>query len=139
MSVQLNPYLNFPDGKAREAMEFYKSVFGGTLEAMTFGEMPDMPGNAPAMADLIMHSALFTDDGLQLMGADVPEGMAYNPPSSISLSGDEEERLKGYWAKLSEGAEIGEELARAPWGDHFGMLTDRYGVPWMVNIAGPQS
>lgn len=134
MSIRLNPYLAFRDN-AREAMEFYHSVFGGTLTLSTFGEFG--MSQDPAETDKIMHGQLESGE-LTIMAADTPAAMQLAPSSSISvsLSGDDETTLRGYWDKLSEGARIGEPLARAPWGDSFGMLVDRFGTTWMVNIAG---
>lgn len=134
MQSKLNPYINF-DGQAKEAMEFYKTVFGGNLTTSTFkeGGMPD----DPAVADKIMHAQLLADNGMTLMAADTPPGMPRNPGTniSLSLSGDNEEELKGYWDKLSSGAAINVPLAKAPWGDTFGMLTDKFGIGWLVNIS----
>lgn len=133
----LNPYLSF-DGQAREAMNFYRSVLGGELTISTFGESG--MSQDPAQADLVMHARLSTEGGLHLMAADTPEGMPYNPGDnvSISLSGsaEEEAELRGYYDRLVEGASNVLPLERAPWGDHFGMCTDRFGIGWMVNIAG---
>ncbi|BDI22856.1 VOC family protein [Herbiconiux sp. L3-i23] len=135
MPTLLNPYFNFR-GQAKEAMEFYRSVFGGELIGNTFREfqMPTEPGEE----DLIMHSQLTTPGGLTLMGADVPTGMEFHPGHQVSasLSGDDEAELTRFWSGLSEGAEVSQELQKAPWGDSFGMLTDRYGIQWLVNIAG---
>ena len=133
MASRLNPYLSFRDN-AREAMEFYKSVFGGTLEVNTFGEY----GTEGADADKLMHAQLETDAGYTLMGADTPEGMPYNPGDNItvSLSGDDAESLRGYWEKLSDGGTVGVPLEKQMWGDEFGQCTDKFGIPWMVNIAG---
>lgn len=133
MASRLNPYLSFRDN-AREAMEFYKSVFGGTLEMNTFGEY----GSEGPDADKLMHAQLETDAGYTLMGADTPQGMSYNPGDNItvSLSGDDAESLRGYWKKLSEGGTVGVPLEKQIWGDEFGQCTDRFGIPWMVNIAG---
>ena len=74
MAVQLDPYLSFGDGKAREALEFYHGIFGGTLDVNTFGEQPDMPGNDPALHDKVMHAQLTGDNGIHLMGADTAPG-----------------------------------------------------------------
>ncbi|MCQ9165269.1 MULTISPECIES: VOC family protein [unclassified Arthrobacter] len=133
MSVQLNPYLNFRDN-ARQAMEFYHSVFGGKLDLSTFAEFH--VSEDPAEADNIMHGQLAGDNGVVLMAADVPQAMDIKPNSTVSLSGDDEETLTGYYNKLSEGGTIGEKLAKAPWGDTFGMFTDKFGVPWLINISG---
>lgn len=138
MSTQLNPYLSFRDN-AREAMEFYQSVFGGELTSTTFGEF--QASDDPAEQDQIMHSLLSTDSGLVLMASDTPNGMAYTPGSaiSISLSGEDEAELRGYWDKLSAGGTVGMPLGPAPWGDTFGMCSDKYGVSWLVNIAVPET
>jgi PhnB protein len=136
MTSRLNPYLSF-DGTAREAMEFYRSVFGGELAVNTFGEFgnPD-----PAVADKIMHAQLETPEGYTLMGADVPPGMEFRSGGSItvSLSGSADGPLREYWEKLSDGATVSVPLEKQMWGDEFGQLTDRYGIAWMVNIGQPQ-
>lgn len=135
MSTRLNPYLNFRD-TTRQAMEFYHSVFGGELTSSTFAEFGVTDGEGEQ--DKIMHSMLTTDGGMVLMAADVPNSMEYAPGEnfSVSLSGDDDKELRGYWEKLSDGGTVIEPLAQAPWGDSFGMCVDRYGVRWMVNIAG---
>lgn len=135
MSITLNPYLNF-QGDAREAMEFYQSVFGGELTLSTFGEMK--MSESPADAAKIMHGQLEGERGIVLMGADAPSSMQGGAGGgTISLSGDDGEVLQGYWQKLSEGGTVIEPLTMAPWGDSFGMCDDRFGVSWMVNISGP--
>ena len=85
-----------------------------------------------------MHGMLTGDNDVVLMGADVPSYLEFSPNSSVSLSGDEEAVLRGWWDKLADGATIAEPLTQAPWGDTFGMLTDKFGVPWLVNITGAQ-
>lgn len=136
MVSRLNPYLSF-DGDARQAMEFYKEVFGGDLALNTFGDFgrPDAPES-----DKIMHAMLETPSGFTLMGADTPPGMEYRPGGnfSVSLSGDDETELRGYWEKISAGGSVSVPLEKQMWGDVFGMCTDRFGIPWMVNIGGPQ-
>ena len=134
MTTRLNPYISFRDN-AREAMDFYQSVFGGELTRSTFGEMH--ASEDPAEQSKVMHSMLVTD-GLALMAADTPSGMDVTPGTniSISLSGEDDAELRGYWERLSKGANITMPLEPAPWGDSFGMLTDRFGIAWMVNIAG---
>jgi PhnB protein len=137
MASVLNPYINFRT-QAREAMDFYHSVFGGTLQQSTFAEFG--MNQDPSDADLIMHSQLTTDAGFTLMAADVPAHMELKEGSqiSISLSGDDEAQLSGYFQKLAEGGTVLEPLAKAPWGDSFGMVIDRFGVQWLVNIAGSE-
>jgi PhnB protein len=135
MTTRLNPYLNFRD-TTREAMEFYHSVFGGELTMSTFAEM--QASEDPTEQDKIMHSQLVNDQGLTLMAADVPNGMELTPGNnfSISLSGEDEGELRGYWDKLADGANVTMPLEKAAWGDIFGMCIDRFGVSWLVNIAG---
>lgn len=137
MAARLNPYISFTDN-AREAMEFYQSVFGGTLAVNTFGEFgqPDSPDAAK-----IMHGMLETDSGFTLMGADTPTGMDHTPGTNIavSLSGDDEAELRGYWTGLIEGGTVSMPLEKQMWGDVFGMCTDRFGIGWLVNIAAPQA
>ena len=136
MASRLNPYISF-DGNAREAMDFYKDVFGGSLALNTFGESG--AEGSPA-ADKIMHGMLETDGGFTLMGADTPPGMEYNAGDniSISLSGDDDGELRGYWEKLSAGGTVAVPLEKQMWGDVFGMCVDRFGIPWLVNIAQPE-
>lgn len=135
MSI-LNPYLSFRDD-ARQAMEFYQSVFGGELTLNTFGNSP-MSDTYPGEKDKVLHGQLLTPSGFTLMGADTPAEMERTTGDaySVSLSGEEDAELRGYWEKLSDGATVTAPLNVAPWGDAFGMLTDRFGVRWLVNIAG---
>ena len=138
MNTQLNPYLSFR-ANTREAMEFYHSVFGGDLTISTFADF--QASDDPAEQDKVMHSMLSTDGGLVLMASDTPDRMDYVAGSnfSISLSGDNEAELRGYWAKLSDGGTVAMPLGPAPWGDTFGMCSDRYGVNWLINIAVPEA
>jgi PhnB protein len=137
MPTRLNPYLSFRDN-ARQAMEFYHSVFGGELTISTFA---DMPGSDPSEQDKVMHGMLVSPTGLTLMGSDTPTGMDHTPGSSfsVSLSGEDEAELRGYWDKLSDGATITMPLEKAPWGDTFGMCVDKFGVNWLVNITATPS
>ena len=137
MASRLNPYVNVPDGQAREAVEFYRSVLGGEASVMTFGDM----GAQDETASQVMHAQLETPAGFTLMLADAPPQMVevtYGDNVSISLSGGQEDAddLRRWFTGLAEGGEVREPLAVAPWGDEFGMLTDRFGIGWMVNIAG---
>ncbi len=135
MTTRLNPYLSFRDN-ARQAMQFYQSVFGGRLEMTTFGEA--QASQDPAEDGKIMHAMLEAENGMTLMASDTPNSMEYLSGSqiSISLSGDNEAELRGYYQKLANGGTVIEPLEKAPWGDIFGMCTDRFGITWLVNIAG---
>lgn len=139
MTALLNPYLNFRT-EARAAMDFYQSVFGGDVDLSTYGDA--QASDDPAEKDKVMHSQLTTPGGLTLMASDLPAAMPLDPGNNfaISLSGDnaDEAELRGYWDKLVGGGNITMPLERAPWGDSFGMCTDKFGVNWLVNIAGAQ-
>lgn len=136
--TRVNPYIHFKDN-TREAMEFYKSVFGGKLDINTFGEYH--MSSDPSEKDKIMHAMLVTDNGIVIMAADTPSQMPYNPGETIeiSLSGEDEAEIKGYWDKLSDGATIIMPLEKSMWGDIFGMLKDKYGIGWLVNINSAKS
>jgi len=136
MASRLNPYLHFR-GDAKEALEFYRSVLGGELQIMTFGQL----GAAdPALADQVMHGQLETPSGYTLMCSDTPPDMAHNPGDNftISLSGDDAEELRGYFEKLAEGGSVHTPLRKQVWGDEFGALNDKFGIPWLVNIGAPR-
>jgi PhnB protein len=137
MVSRLNPYVNVLGGKAREALEFYQSVLGGDLSIMTFGDM----GTQGPLAAQVMHGQLETPAGYTLMVADAPPEMVevtMGNNISISISGGQEdaEVMRGYFAGLAEGGQVPQSLEPAPWGDEFGMLVDRFGISWLVNIAG---
>jgi PhnB protein len=136
MVSRLNPYLNF-NGNARQALEFYQSVFGGTLNVSTFA---DFGAADAADADKIMHGQLETVAGYTIMAADVPGHMEYHPIEgcSVSLSGDDADLLHGYWEKLSASGSTMMPLQKQVWGDEFGMCTDGFGIPWLVNIGQPE-
>ena len=136
MASRLNPYINL-NGNARQALEFYQSVFGGELTLSTFGDL----GMAdPSDADKIMHGQLETEAGYTLMVSDTPAHMGYEPAAgfSVSLSGDDAV-LREYFEKLAVGGTVTMPLAKQAWGDEFGMCVDQFGIDWMVNISQPQA
>ncbi len=139
MTVKLNSYIGFSDN-AREAMEFYKSVFGGELHMDTFGSFADKMSVGDEDKDKIMHAYLKGDSGVELMGADTPSGMDLRTGSQITLTlnGDDEATLRAYWDQLADGGTITMPLEKAPWGDVFGMLTDKFGISWMIDIGPVQ-
>lgn len=142
MTVRLNPYLSFR-GNAREALEFYRSVLGGELRIMDYSAIPGMMGG-DAEGDKVMHGQLETADGLTLMAADIPDSMADDPDSagggtSVCVSGDDAERLTAIWEALLDGAEVRMPFGEAPWGDTFGDLRDRFGIPWMISLSAGDS
>ena len=133
MTSRLNPYISFA-GDARAALEFYRNVFGGTLDMNTFSEfgMSD-----PKIADQIMHGQLETDSGFTLMCSDTPPGMerTHGNDFTVCLNGDDVEELRGYWKRLSEGGTVTTPLETQMWGDEYGACVDKFGVSWMVNIS----
>lgn len=134
--VTLDPYLFF-QGNCREAMDFYKSVFGGELSLQAFEEAPkemvaDMPG-AEEMKGKIMHAALRGD--FNLYGADSPKASAQAAKVELCLGGSDEQKLGKYFDALGDGGNVKYPLKKESWGDIFGMLTDKFGVDWMVNIT----
>jgi PhnB protein len=133
MGVTLNPYLHF-DGTATEALAFYADVFGGATNVMTFGSM----GMEGPDAGKVMHGQLETDAGITLMCSDLPHDMELSRGNdmTVSLSGDDAETLRGWFGRLSEGGAVETPLEKQMWGDEFGACTDRFGVHWLVNIAG---
>ncbi len=138
MTIVLNPYLNFR-GNAREAMEFYHSVFGGELVVNTFADFGSPV--ADGEENLVMHSQLTGAKDLVFMASDVPQHMGWaggENAFSVSLSGApaDDATLRGYFDQLAEGGQVAQPLTAAPWGDVFGMLTDRFGISWLVNISG---
>jgi PhnB protein len=138
MAISLNAYLSFRDN-AREAMEFYRGVFGGTLNVSTFAE--NQASTDPSEDSLVMHADLETSGGIRFMASDTPKRMEFQPGTnfSMSLSGDEESQLRSYFEKLSAGGSVTMPLEKAPWGDTFGMVTDRFGIQWLVNVSAPEA
>lgn len=138
MTTTLTPYINLR-GTAREAMDFYQSVFGGELTRSTFGEFGMVPEGADASAaDLVMHSQLVTPGGLVLSVSDTPDP-AQVPTESfiqIALAGaaEDAEELRGWFERLASTGTVTLPLDQAPWGAFFGMCRDGWGVDWMVNI-----
>jgi PhnB protein len=135
MQSSLHPYLNFRD-TTRAAMEFYQTVFGGKVELHPFSEF-QMPNIGEDEANKVMHGMITADNGISFFAADTPNYMEFKPGSNISmsLSGDNDAELSGYFEKLSDGGKVVMPLNDAPWGDKFGMCVDKFGVSWMVNIS----
>ena len=135
MASRLNPYISYA-GTARQAMEFYKGVFGGELTLSTYGESGMAQGPD---GDKIMHAQLETPAGYTLMASDTPPGMDHLPGTniSVSLSGDDADELRGYFEKLADGGTVTMPLEKQVWGDEFGMCIDSFGIAWMVNISQP--
>jgi PhnB protein len=132
--TQLNAYLSF-DGNCAEAMRFYEKALNGKLEALlTYAQTPAADHTPPADKDRIMHAYL-TFDGQALMAGDAPTGQPYEPMRgfTLTLSYDTVEQARPIFEALAEGGKISMPFQPAFWADGFGMCTDRFGTPWIVN------
>jgi PhnB protein len=138
MDSTLNPYLNF-NGNAKEAMRFYQSVLGGKLEMQTFGEAK--MAQAPEEKDLIVHATLKSGE-MTIMASDVHPSMKMTVGDNVhmSISGGDAKELTSVFDLFAKGGKVDMPLAKQFWGDTFGMVTDKFGVHWMVNVASkPQT
>jgi PhnB protein len=134
--MQINPYLSF-DGQCKEAFTFYERVLGGKIEAMfTYGDTPSAEYTPPGMHDRIMHASL-TAGGQVLLGGDAP--MEYGKPQGfcVSLNVDTPAEAERIFHALAESGTVQMPIGETFWADRFGMLTDRFGIPWMVNCQKP--
>jgi PhnB protein len=133
---KLNAYINF-DGNAREAFEFYESIFGGELTITTFGESPHPA--PPEAADRVIHVEYHTDSFV-LMGSDTLPGMDFVAGTNFQLviSDEDAAKMVKVFEQLSDGADVTMPMAEQFWGDHMGMLTDKFGTRWMVSAVKPQ-
>jgi PhnB protein len=128
--ITCNPYIFFK-GNCREAVTFYKKIFGGELTIQTYGEVGATTEQTPA--DYIMHADL-SGGAIRLMASDTAQASAKAAKVTISLSGEDEEKLTKIFDGLSEEVDVQFPLKKQFWGDTFGSVTDKYGVDWMVNI-----
>lgn len=140
MGSQANPCIVF-NGNARQALEFYREVFGGDLEV---GTVADFGSPDSANGDKVMHARLDTAAGYTLMAWDFPEDRPGHPPYrpgnnvAVFLGGGDDE-LRDYFEKLSVGGTVTLPLAKQVWGDEAGSLVDRFGISWMFNITSQRS
>ncbi|GAB2529843.1 VOC family protein [Paramicrobacterium agarici] len=134
MSVNVTPHLNFR-GQARAALEFYQTVFGGSLATITYADAHNV--TASDEADQIMWGQVESDAGVRIMAYDVPGHAAYEPgiiPLFVSVRGTDADEITAYWNKLADGATVLAPLAPAQWAPLYGMLTDRFGVTWVLDV-----
>ena len=135
MTVQTTPHLNFR-GDARAALELYRSVFGGDLVVTTYGDLGQAPD--PAEADLVGWGQVSAPGGFRVMAYDVPAARPWSrgdDPFFVSVRGDDVEEIRGYWDALVDGATVVAPLASSAWAPVYGMLTDRFGVTWVLDVA----
>ncbi|GIH73571.1 VOC family protein [Sphaerimonospora thailandensis] len=135
MAVKSVTHLNFR-GDARAALEFYQSVFGGDLAVVTYKDAGSVQD--PAEADRVMWGQVLADNGFHVMAYDVPSQMRWNQGENsffLSLRGESAQEITAYWDKLSEGATVVQPLGPAQWAPLYGMLRDRFGVVWVVDVV----
>ncbi|WP_203137924.1 VOC family protein [Microbacterium sp. JZ31] len=134
MAIQTTTHLNFR-GDARQALEFYRSVFGGDLAAVTYADAQAV--SDPAEADQLMWGQVASADGFRIMAYDVPAHTAYEPgviPVFVSVRGADPDEIRRSWSALAEGATIIADLAPSGWAPLYGMLRDRFGVTWVLDV-----
>lgn len=129
--TQLIPYIFFK-GSCREAMEFYKAIFGGELTVQTYGDVNMASEETPA--EYLMHAKL-EDGAVVLMGSDTAKASEKSAKVSLSLGGTDDEKMSAMFEQLSAGGNVFQPLKKEFWGDTFGSLTDKFGIEWMMNIA----
>ncbi len=135
MTIHVTNHLNFR-GDARAALAFYQTVFGGDLVIVTYKDAHSVQN--PAEADQVMWGQVTAGNGFRVMAYDVPSHMPWDPGSNaffVSVRGDSAVELTGFWETLAQGATILQPLAPAGWSPLYGMLRDRFGVTWVLDIA----
>ncbi|WP_433802842.1 VOC family protein [Actinomycetospora sp. CA-084318] len=160
MALSTVTHLNFT-GNARQALEFYHSVFGGQLMIGTYGEggVPQDSADSDQVtfvpvaadspnADLVGFGLVAAENGFRIAAYDVfdatggslagsggpgrADALVHSESLFVLLNGDTLEEVTGYWTKLIEGGRVIQSLAPTPWGAPYGMVTDRFGVTWIV-------
>ncbi len=139
MTVNVTPHLNFR-GDARAALAFYHSVFGGDLAVVTYRDAGAVQD--PSEADQVMWGQVAGDSGFRVMAYDVPGRLPWEQGRDaffVSVRGTSAEEVTRYWEGLSEGATVVQELAPAGWAPLYGMLRDRFGVVWVLDVVADAS
>ena len=135
MTAQAVTHLNFR-GDAREALTFYRSAFGGDLTVVTYKDAGNVQD--PTAADQVMFGQVATADGLRVMAYDVPSDLPWNQGENaffVSVRGETTDEITGYWERLAEGATVLRPLGAAQWAPLYGMLRDRFGVTWVLDVV----
>ncbi|MER5263903.1 VOC family protein [Actinosynnema sp. NPDC002837] len=135
MSVTTTAHLNFR-GDARAALEFYRSVFGGQLAVVTYKDAGNVQDEAEA--DHVMWGQVLGENGFHVMAYDVPSRLAYEQGENsffVSVRGESVEEVTGYWDQLSDGSTVVIPMGPAGWAPAYGMLRDRFGVVWVVDVV----
>ncbi|WP_151477468.1 VOC family protein [Streptomyces albicerus] len=137
MSVTTTTHLNFR-GDARQALDFYQSVFGGRTVAVTYKDAGNVQNENEA--DWVMWGEVVGDNGFHVMAYDVPSLLPWNRgenPFFVSVRGDDADEISTLWQKLSEGSTVVRPLEAAQWAPLYGMLTDRFSVTWVLDVTAP--
>ena len=135
MSVNTVAHLNFR-GEARAALTFYQSVFGGDVAVVTYRDAGNV--QQPSEADQVMWGQVAADNGFRVMAYDVPSQLPWEQGKNaffVSLRGEAAEEITAYWHKLSDGATVLQPLASAQWAPLYGMLQDRFGITWVLDVV----
>jgi PhnB protein len=135
MSITTVAHVNLR-GDARAALEFYQSVFGGHLTLVTYADAGNVQN--PDEADQVMWGQVTSPEGFQLMAYDVPSVQPWSQgdsPFFVSVRGKDADEIAGYWKKLADGSTVVVDLAPAAWAPLYGMLTDSFGVTWVLDVA----
>ncbi|RJL35717.1 VOC family protein [Bailinhaonella thermotolerans] len=139
MSVTTTTHLNFR-GAAREALDFYRSVFGGRAVAITYEDANAVQDESEA--GWVMWGEVTAANGFHVMAYDVPSRLPWNQgenPFFVSVRGDDAEEIRALWGRLAEGSTVVRPLEPARWAPLYGMLTDRFGVTWVLDVAAPRT
>lgn len=134
MTIAVTPHLNFR-GSARDALEFYRSVFGGDLAIISYADMGTSDADT---ADLVVWGQVSAENGFRIMAYDVYPHLPWDQghdPFFVSVRGTDAAELTRYWEKLSDGATVRQPLGASSWAPLYGQLTDRFGVTWVLDIA----
>ena len=150
MALTTTTHLNFR-GDARQALEFYQSVFGGHLTVVAYGDF-GMPKELPD-ADKVVFGQVSAENGFRIAAYDAPSQSPAAPAPTattrengmtltgerffVSVRGETAEEVSALWDKLSDGADLVEKFGPSQWSPGFGMLTDRFGVTWILDVATP--
>ena len=135
MSIDTVTHINLR-GDARAALEFYQSVFGGTLTVITYRDAQAVQN--PAEADHIMWGGVTSPDGFKIMAFDVPSAREWNQGTEsyfVSVRGTDADEVTRYWEGLSKGSTVKVPLGPSAWSPLYGMVTDRFGVTWVLDVA----
>lgn len=137
MTINTTTHLNFR-GDARAALAFYQSVFGGDQMLISYADAHNV--QEPSEADQIMWGQVAADNGFRIMAYEVPSATSWNAgeiPVFVSVRGEDADEITSYWEKLCEGSTIIQPLSPVGWAPLYGMVKDRFGVTWVLDVVAP--